>query len=112
MYPGSNGRRKENNGIPVRVIEWEATAAGEPGTGEETGTFLLITTILDPDTGQAEDLAGLCARRWEIESSFDVLKTRQRGPTPSGDPWPGVRLLSPHRHAEAFTIFAVKPNSV
>lgn len=40
----------------------------------------LITTILDPADASGEDLAGLYARRWEIESSFDELKTHQRGP--------------------------------
>ncbi|MGY4541307.1 hypothetical protein ACVWY0_001216 [Arthrobacter sp. UYNi723] len=74
IYPSTQDRRKGSNGIPVRVIEYEVT------TGEEVSTFLLITTILDPATAPAEDLAQLYARRWEIESSFDELKTHQRGP--------------------------------
>ncbi len=74
IYPSTKDRRKGSNGIPVRVIEYEVT------TGEEVSTFLLITTILDPATAPAEDLAQLYARRWEIESSFDELKTHQRGP--------------------------------
>jgi hypothetical protein len=74
VYPSSQDRRKDSNGIPVRVIEYEVT------TGEEAGKFLLITTILDPAAGPAGDLARLYARRWEIESSFDELKTHQRGP--------------------------------
>lgn len=74
VYPSSNDRRKDSNGIPVRVIEYEVT------TGEQVSTFLLITTILDPATAPAGDLAGLYARRWEIESSFAELKTHQRGP--------------------------------
>lgn len=40
----------------------------------------LITTILDPADASSADLAGLHARRWEIESNFDGLKTHQRGP--------------------------------
>lgn len=80
VYPSSNDRRKGSNGIPVRVIEYEVTTAEETGTGDEVSKFLLITTILDPATAPAEDLAGLYARRWEIESSFDELKTHQRRP--------------------------------
>ncbi|MGY4541854.1 hypothetical protein ACVWY0_001767 [Arthrobacter sp. UYNi723] len=74
VYPSTKDRRQDSNGIPVRVIEYEVT------TGEEISTFLLITTILDPAAASSEDLAGLYARRWEIESSFDELKTHQRGP--------------------------------
>ena len=74
IYPSSKARAKKTEGIRVRVIEYEVT------TGEETSTFRLITTILDPATAPAQDLAGLYARRWEIESSFDELKTHQRGP--------------------------------
>lgn len=74
VYPSPTDRRKASNGIPVRVIEYEVT------TGDDVSTFLLITTILDPAAAPAEDLARLYARRWEIESSFDELKTHQRGP--------------------------------
>lgn len=74
VYPSTKDRTKETNGIPVRVIEYGVT------TGEEVSSFVLITSILDPDTAPAEDLAGLYRRRWEIESSFGELKTHQRGP--------------------------------
>ena len=74
VYPSTKDRRQDTNGIPVRVIEYEVT------TGEEVSKFLLITTILDPAAAPSKDLAGLYARRWEIESSFDELKTHQRGP--------------------------------
>lgn len=80
VYPSSKDRAKGTNGIPVRVIEYEVTTGEEAGTGEEVSKFLLITTILDPAAAPAEDLAGLYARRWEIESSFGELKTHQRGP--------------------------------
>ncbi len=59
----------------MRVIEYTVT------TGESTSDFRLITTILDPGLAPADDLAGLYAKRWEIESCFDELKTHQRGPS-------------------------------
>lgn len=42
--------------------------------------YRLLTTILDPSEAPAEDLALAYTRRWEIENTFDELKTRQRGP--------------------------------
>ena len=80
IYPTTKDRRKKTAGIRVRMIEYEVTTEDKSGAGEQVSTFRLITTILDPATAPAEDLAGLHARRWEIESSFDELKTHQRGP--------------------------------
>ncbi|WP_427019214.1 IS4 family transposase (plasmid) [Pseudarthrobacter sp. P1] len=86
VYSSGKDRAKDSNGIPVRVIEYEATTGAkatmgnEALAGDDVSKFLLITTILDPATAPADDLAGLYARRWEIESSFDELKTHQRGP--------------------------------
>jgi hypothetical protein len=40
----------------------------------------LLTTLLDPAEATATDLAAAYAQRWEIESTFDELKTHRRGP--------------------------------
>jgi hypothetical protein len=86
VYPSSKDRAKDTHGIPVRVIEYNVTTESKATSGNETtdapqtSMFRLITTILDPAAASSEDLAGLYARRWEIESSFDELKTHQRGP--------------------------------
>ena len=74
VYPTPKARRNNTDAIPVRVIEYTVTS------GESTSDFRLITTILDPDTAPAQDLAEAYGRRWEIESCFDELKTHQRGP--------------------------------
>jgi hypothetical protein len=61
---------------------------------DQTGSFRL----LDHRKAAAVELAGADAKRWEIETAFDELKTHQRGPravlrphgsgaTPSGN-WP------------------------
>ena len=42
--------------------------------------YRLLTTILDPEQADAVDLAFAYAQRWEIENTFDELKTHQRGP--------------------------------
>ena len=60
--------------VTVRVIEYSVVDGRDP-----TGPFRLITTILDPGVAPAIELAGAYSERWEIESSFDELKTHQRG---------------------------------
>lgn len=61
--------------VVVRVVDY---SVGD-GRGADNGPFRLFTTILDPNDVTATDLAAAYAQRWEIESSFDELKTHQRG---------------------------------
>jgi hypothetical protein len=42
--------------------------------------YRLFTTLTDPDEVSATDLAAAYTQRWEIELTFDELKTHQRGP--------------------------------
>lgn len=67
--------RKRQHPVTVRVIGYTIK------DGRDTaGPFRLITTILNPEEASAIILAGAYAQRWEIETSFDELKTHQRGP--------------------------------
>jgi hypothetical protein len=66
--------KRRGEALRVRVIDYTI----DDGRDHE-GTYRLITTILDPDDASAVDLAAAYAQRWEIESSFDELKTHQRG---------------------------------
>ena len=74
FYESPEDRRKTRNGIPVRVVEYtlEGLTDAEP-------IYRLATTILDPEQAPAKELAALYHERWEIESSFDELKTHLRG---------------------------------
>ena len=75
LYPSVSARSRDEEGVPVRVVEYTLdSAAGEPQT-----IYRLVTTILDPLAGPAEDLADLYHQRWEIETAFDELKTHLRG---------------------------------
>ena len=67
--------RKRQHPVTVRVIQYTIKDGRQPA-----GPFRLITTILDPTEAEAIELAGAYAQRWEIETSFDELKTHQRGP--------------------------------
>ncbi|WP_427005695.1 IS4 family transposase [Pseudarthrobacter sp. H2] len=74
VYANPKARRNNTDPIRVRAIEYTVS------TGDTSSEFRLITTILDPHAASAEDLAEAYAKRWEIESCFDELKTHQRGP--------------------------------
>jgi len=59
----------------VRVVDYTI----EDGrTNAET--YRLFTTLLDSDEVSATELAAAYHERWEIELTFDELKTHQRGP--------------------------------
>jgi IS4 transposase len=74
IYACAGDRRRQINGVPVRVIEYrlEGVAGAEP-------LYRLVTTILDPDLAPARELAALYHERWEIETALDELKTHLRG---------------------------------
>lgn len=62
------GRRLK---IRVRVVEYAVQGSSE--------IYRLVTSLLDPSSAPAEELAHLYHERWEIEGTFDELKTHQRG---------------------------------
>ena len=59
--------------IPVRVIEYTL-----PGVPDAQAQYRLVTTLLDPASAPALELAAIYHHRWEIESVFDELKTHLR----------------------------------
>ncbi|MFF3159969.1 transposase [Streptomyces sp. NPDC057910] len=73
-----NGPR--GSGVTVRVVEYTVDTADED-TGEIVSSelFCLITTLLDPETAPAAELAELYARRWTSETIYRSIKVEQRG---------------------------------
>lgn len=69
----STDRRSEP--MMVRVVDYTVDDGRENPT-----TYRLFTTLLDLDEVSAVDLAAAYDQRWEIELTFDELKTHQRGP--------------------------------
>ncbi|GAA1551964.1 hypothetical protein GCM10009789_02100 [Kribbella sancticallisti] len=59
----------------VRVIDYTVDDGRQNPT-----SYRLFTTLLDPAEVSAVNLAAAYAERWEIELTFDELKTHQRGP--------------------------------
>lgn len=78
--PGNRRRR----GTWVRVVEYTVTVTTTcPTTGTAaTGTelFRLLSTITDPTTASAAELASCYRERWESETCYKSVKTHQRGP--------------------------------
>lgn len=73
IRPRSSERRAiRERRIPVRVIEFDATI------GSRHEHYRLITTLLDPRQATAMELAKTYAKRWQIETIFDEIKSNRR----------------------------------
>lgn len=74
VYPSDKDRRRDTNGVWVRVIEYtlDDVPDAEP-------LYRVVTTILDPKNAPADELAALYHDRWEIETALGELKTHLRG---------------------------------
>ena len=73
IYPSVKDRRHDTNGASVRVIEY---SLGD----SDDATYRLLSTMLDPKTASATELASLYKERWEFETALDELKSHQRSP--------------------------------
>ncbi|ONH23629.1 IS4 family transposase [Pseudofrankia asymbiotica] len=62
--------------LPVRVIEYSIPG---PYGDDPSELICLITTILDHTDTAAIELAAAYHEHWEIENTFDEIKTHQRG---------------------------------
>lgn len=74
LHPSPQDRKRDRNGVPVRVIEYRLE-----GVEDAEPLYRLVTTILDPTEAPAAELAALYHERWEIETAFDEFKTHLRG---------------------------------
>ncbi len=84
--PSKKNRHHRAGAITLRVIDYRL-----PGTVHGQTRYRLITTLLDPVSAPALELATLYHERWEVEAVFDELKTHLtarrrvlRSKTPSG----------------------------
>jgi hypothetical protein len=74
LYPSQKSRRHKQGGFLVRVIDYELE-----GVEDAEPLYRLITTLHDPETAPAAELAALYSQRWEIEGVLDEFKTHLRG---------------------------------
>lgn len=73
--PGSGARY----GTWVRVIDYWVHVSDQHGR-TRSEMFRLITTLTNPSTAPADELAASYHERWEPETGYQALKTHQRGP--------------------------------
>lgn len=75
LYRNAADRRRDRNGIVVRIIEYTLNDPTRSGAGER---HRLLTTLLDAELDPATTLVCLYHERWEEELTIDELKTHQR----------------------------------
>lgn len=75
IKPSSGPGWRQAAPMTVRVIDYTIDDGRD-----NPEHYRLLTTLMDPDEAPAEDLAAAYTHRWEIETTFDELKTHQRGP--------------------------------
>lgn len=75
LYRTSTDRRRDRNGIVVRLIEYTLDDPTRPGRGER---HRLLSTLLDAPLDPATTLIRLYHERWEEELAIDEVKTHQR----------------------------------
>ncbi|MHB2024094.1 MAG: IS4 family transposase [Mycobacteriales bacterium] len=68
-------RRLGAKDLTVRVVEYRLADAD----GKVTDTFTLLTTLLDPYSAPATELAELYHARWQIETAFGAFKSDLKG---------------------------------
>src|SRR5215208_4448940 len=73
IYPSPTARRRGEDGIELRVIEYALDTPAGPGRE----TYRLITSLLDERAFPAEQLAATYHERWEIETALDEVKVHQ-----------------------------------
>jgi Insertion element 4 transposase N-terminal/Transposase DDE domain len=71
IYPSPKHRRRDRDGILVRLIDYRIDGFRE--------TYRLVTNILEPSKAPALELARLYSERWTIETALDEIKTHLRG---------------------------------
>ncbi len=74
VYRNDSDRRKDRDGVTVRVIRYTLDDPQRVGHGEE---HVLITNLLDEVAHPATGLIILYHERWEEELTFDEQKTHQ-----------------------------------
>jgi hypothetical protein len=74
IYANNTDRKKDQNGIVVRVLKYQLDDPQRPGHGE---TRRLVTTLLDHVQHPIKELVNLYHERWEHELVNDEQKTHQ-----------------------------------
>lgn len=71
-----DGVVEAHRGHLVRVVDYEIPDREGSRSGE---LITVMSSILDPAEATAQELAAAYHERWEVENTFDEIKTHQRG---------------------------------
>lgn len=74
LHPSRGDKDLSLQNLPVRVVEYFID--GDP---QAEPLYRLVTSLLDPATATAEELAHVYHERWEIETTLKEMKTHLRG---------------------------------
>jgi Insertion element 4 transposase N-terminal/Transposase DDE domain len=77
LYPSSDHRQRDRDGLTVRVIEYRM-----PGVPGGDRIYRLVTTLLDDRAAPAAELAALYHERWEDETVLAEVKVTLPGGRP------------------------------
>ena len=75
LAPAKKELRAGAQPVVVRVVEYHLLAAD----GTPTEVFALISTLLEPKTAPAVELAELYHARWQIENAFGAFTSQLKG---------------------------------
>jgi Insertion element 4 transposase N-terminal/Transposase DDE domain len=73
IYPSPTARRRREQGLGVRVVEYALDTHAGPGKER----YRLLTSLLDHRAFPADVLAATYHERWEIETALDEVKVHQ-----------------------------------
>jgi hypothetical protein len=73
IYPSPTARRRREDGIVVRVVEYALDTPAGPGRER----YRLVTSLLDPVAFPAAALATTYHERWEVETALAEVKVHQ-----------------------------------
>ena len=76
LYPSAQARKRERDGITVRVIEYTHDDPNRPGYQER---HRLLTDLLNPQDLPATEAPVVYHERWEEELALDEMKTHLSG---------------------------------
>jgi hypothetical protein len=65
--------------ITARLVEFTVTTKDEAGQAR-TSRFRVLTTLLNPKTHSALEIAACYAERWQVELVYKAIKSTLRGP--------------------------------
>ncbi len=92
IYPDPKARRRNAQGIAVRVVQYTLAPDTTDTADAAERSYRLITTITDQVAAPADELAQLYTQRWEIEPPSTNSRPTNRTQEPPAWSRPGLAI--------------------